>query len=89
MNQEQLDELIALEKKASKAPWKRLGEVSVMGRRKGIFETTPKNRKAAEDIDFVVALRNAFPDIVETLRSTLKIGESNGSQGNSKISQED
>jgi len=76
MNQEQLDELIALEKKASKEPWKRLGAVSVMGRRKGIFETTPKNRKAVEDIDFVVALRNAFPDIVEVLREKLKIGES-------------
>lgn len=68
MNQEQLDELIALEKKASKYPWKRLGAVSVMGRRKGIFETTPKNRKAMQDIEFVVAYRNAFADIVEILR---------------------
>lgn len=85
MTPEQLDELIALEKKASKAPWKRLGAISVMGRRKGIFETTPKNRKAAEDIDFVVALRNAFPDIVETLRSTLKIGESNEPQRDTKV----
>lgn len=68
MNQEQLDELIALEKKASKYPWKRLGAVSLMGRRKGIFETTPKNRKAMQDIEFVVAYRNAFADIVEILR---------------------
>lgn len=75
MTEEQLNELIALEKKASKYPWSRLGAVSVVGRRKGIFETTPKNRKAAEDIDFVVALRNAFPDIVEVLRDKLKIGE--------------
>ena len=76
MTEQELNELIALEKKASKYPWKRLGAVSVMGRRKGIFETTPKNRKAAQDIDFVVALRNAFPDIVEILREKLKIGES-------------
>lgn len=68
MNQEQLDELIALEKKASKYPWKRLGAVGLMGRRKGIFETTPKNRKAMQDIEFVVAYRNAFADIVEILR---------------------
>ena len=73
MNKEQLDELIALEKKASKFPWARLGAVSVVGRRKGIFETTPKNRKALQDIEFVVALRNAFPDIVEILKE--KIGE--------------
>lgn len=76
MTLEQLEELIALEKKASKAPWKRLGAISVMGRRKGIFETTPKNRKAAEDIDFVVALRNAFPDIVEILKQHTTQGES-------------
>lgn len=75
MTEEQLNELIALEKKASKYPWNRLGAVSVVGRRKGIFETTPKNRKAQEDIDFVVALRNAFPDIVAVLRDKLKIGE--------------
>jgi hypothetical protein len=75
MTQEELDNLITLEKKASKAPWKKLGSVAIMGRRKGIAETTPKNRKAQEDIDFVVALRNAFPDIVEVLRDKLKIGE--------------
>jgi hypothetical protein len=75
MTEQELNELIALEKKASKAPWARLGAVSVVGRRKGIFETTPKNRKAQQDIDFVVALRNAFPDIVEVLREKLKIGE--------------
>ena len=69
MTEEQLNELIALEKKASKAPWKRLGAVSVMGRRKGIFETSPKNRKAEQDIDFVVALRNAFPEIMEKLKN--------------------
>ena len=73
MTLEQLNELIALEKKASKQPWARLGAVSVVGRRKGIFETTPKNRKALQDIEFVVALRNAFPDIVEILKE--KIGE--------------
>lgn len=78
MNQEQLDELIALEKKASKLPWSRLGSVSVVGRRKGIFETTPKNRKALHDIDFVVALRNAFPEIVEILHEHIaKQGEKN------------
>jgi hypothetical protein len=76
VTEQELNELIALEQKASKAPWKRLGAVSVVGRRKGIFETTPKNRKAVQDIDFVVALRNAFPDIVEILREKLKIGES-------------
>ena len=77
MNQEQLDELIALERKASKYPWKRLGAISVMGRRKGIFETTPKNRKAIQDIEFVVALRNSFNDIVEILRDHVaKQGES-------------
>ena len=75
MTEQELNELIALEKKASKYPWKRLGTVSVMGRRKGIFETTPKNRKAAQDIDFVVALRNAFPDIVEILRDHINKGE--------------
>ena len=75
MTPEQLDELIALEKNASKAPWKRLGSVGIMGRRKGIAETSPKNQKAEQDIDFVVALRNAFPDIVEVLRSKLNIGE--------------
>ena len=75
MTEQELNELIALEKKASKYPWKRLGAVSVMGRRKGIFETTPKNRKAAQDIDFVVALRNAFPDIVEILRDHINKGE--------------
>lgn len=75
MTEEQLNELIELEKKASKNPWKKLGTVAVMGRRKGIFETSPKNRKAVQDIDFVVALRNSFPDIVEVLRSKLKIGE--------------
>lgn len=75
MTEQELNELIALEQKASKAPWKRLGAVSVVGRRKGIFETTPKNRKAAQDIDFVVALRNAFPDIVEILRDHINKGE--------------
>lgn len=75
MTEQELDELIALEKKASKYPWKRLGAVSVMGRRKGIFETTPKNRKAIQDIEFVVALRNAFPDIVEILRDHIVKGE--------------
>lgn len=75
MTEQELNELIELEKKASKNPWKKLGTVAVMGRRKGIFETSPKNRKAEQDIDFVVALRNAFPDIVEVLRSKLKIGE--------------
>lgn len=75
MTEQELNDLIELEKKASKNPWKKLGAVSVMGRRKGIFETSPKNRKAEQDIDFVVALRNAFPDIVEVLRSKLKIGE--------------
>lgn len=69
MTEERLNELIALEKKASKAPWKRLGTVSIMGRRKGIFETSPKNRKAEQDIDFVVALRNAFPEIMEALKN--------------------
>ena len=69
MTEEQLNELIALEKKASKAPWKKLGTVSVMGRRKGIFQTSPKNRKAEQDIDFVVALRNAFPEIMEKLKN--------------------
>ena len=68
MTEEQLNELIALEKKASKAPWKQLGTVGLMGRRKGIFETSPKNRKAVQDIDFVVALRNAFPEIIEKLK---------------------
>jgi len=68
MTEEQLNELVALEKKASKAPWKKLGTVSIMGRSKGIFQTPPTNRKAEQDIDFVVALRNAFPDIVEVLR---------------------
>ena len=72
MTEEQLNELIALEKKASKAPWKKLGTVSVMGRRKGIFQTSPKNRKAEQDIDFVVALRNAFPDLVEKLKGEVK-----------------
>lgn len=72
MTNELIDELIALEKKASKAPWSRLGAVSVVGRRKGIFETTPKNRKAAQDIDFVVALRNAFPEIIEALKGETK-----------------
>ena len=77
MNQEQFEELVKLEKAASKYPWKRLGTVSVMGRRKGVFETTPKNRKAVQDIDFVVALRNAFPDIVAILREHFnKQGES-------------
>ena len=75
MTEQELDELIALEKKASKAPWKKLGTVGIMGRRKGIAETSPKNRKAVQDIDFVVALRNAFPDVVEMLREKLKIGE--------------
>lgn len=75
MTEEQLNELIALEKKASKDPWKKLGSVGIMGRRKGIAETSPKNRKAEHDIDFIVALRNAFPDIVDVLRSKLKIGE--------------
>ena len=68
MTEELLNELIALEKKASKAPWKKLGTVGLMGRRKGIFETSPKNRKAVQDIDFVVALRNAFPEIIEKLK---------------------
>ena len=68
MTDELLNELIALEKKASKAPWKKLGTVGLMGRRKGIFETSPKNRKAVQDIDFVVALRNAFPEIIEKLK---------------------
>ena len=72
MNQELIEQLIALEKKASKAPWAKLGAVSVVGRRKGIFETTPKNRKAAQDIDFVVALRNAFPEIIEALKGEAK-----------------
>lgn len=77
MNQEQLDELIALEKKASKPFWKRLGSVGVVGRRKGIFETTPKNRKAIQDIEFIVAYRNSFSDIVEILREHInKQGES-------------
>ena len=77
MTEQELDELIALEKKASKAPWKKLGTVGIMGRRKGIAETSPKNRKAVQDIDFVVALRNAFPDVVEMLREKLKLGERN------------
>ena len=72
MTEELLNELIALEKKASKAPWKKLGTVSVMGRRKGIFQTSPKNRKAEQDIDFVVALRNAFPEIMEALKNGSK-----------------
>jgi hypothetical protein len=76
MTEQELNELIELEKKASKSPWKRLGTVSVVGRRKGIFETTPKNRKAEQDIDFVVALRNAFPDIVEVLKQHTTKGES-------------
>ena len=75
MTEQELDELIALEKKASKAPWKKLGTVGIMGRRKGIAETSPKNRKAVQDIDFVVALRNAFPDIVEVLREHVVKGE--------------
>jgi len=50
----------------------KLGTVSIMGRSKGIFQTPPTNRKAEQDIDFVVALRNAFPDIVEVLRSQNK-----------------
>ena len=72
MTEELLNELIALEKKASKAPWKKLGTVGLMGRRKGIFETSPKNRKAVQDIDFVVALRNAFPEIIEKLKGEPK-----------------
>lgn len=72
MTEEQLNDLIALEKKASKSPWKKLGTVSVMGRRKGIFQTSPKNRKAEQDIDFVVALRNAFPEIIEALKGETK-----------------
>lgn len=77
MNQEQLDELIALEKKASKAPWHRLGTVGIMGRRKGIAEVSPKNRKGVQDIDFIVALRNNFDAIVEVLRNNVvKQGES-------------
>ena len=72
MTDELLNELIALEKKASKAPWKKLGTVGLMGRRKGIFETSPKNRKAVQDIDFVVALRNAFPEIIEKLKGEQK-----------------
>ena len=72
MTEELLNELIALEKKASKAPWKKLGTVGIMGRRKGIAETSPKNRKAEQDIDFVVALRNAFPEIMEALKNGSK-----------------
>ena len=72
MTEELLDQLIALEKKASKAPWKKLGTVGIMGRRKGIAETSPKNRKAVQDIDFVVALRNAFPEIMEALKNGSK-----------------
>lgn len=72
MTEEQINELIALEKKASKSPWKKLGTVSIMGRQKGIFQTSPKNRKAEQDIDFVVALRNAFPEIIEQLKGETK-----------------
>ena len=75
MTPEQLEELIALEKKASKAPWKKLGTVGIMGRRKGIAETSPKNRKAIQDIDFIVALRNNFDEVVELLREQLNKGE--------------
>lgn len=75
MTPEQLEELIALEKKASKAPWKKLGTVGIMGRRKGIAETSPKNRKAVQDIDFIVALRNNFDEVVELLREQLNKGE--------------
>lgn len=75
MTPEQLEELIALEKKASKAPWKKLGTVGIMGRRKGIAETSPKNRKAVQDIDFIVALRNNFDEVVGLLREQLNKGE--------------
>ena len=75
MTPEQLDELIALEKKASKHPWKKLGTVGIMGRRKGIAEVSPKNRKGVQDIDFIVALRNNFDDIVEILREHINKGE--------------
>lgn len=69
MTEEQLNELIALEKKASKNPWKKLGTVGIMGRRKGIAETSPKNRKAEHDIDFIVALRNNFDEIIDILKT--------------------
>ena len=80
MNQEQLDELIALEKKASKAPWHRLGTVGIMGRRKGIAEVSPKNRKGVQDIDFIVALRNNFDGIVEILRDHINKESQNESR---------
>ena len=76
MTEIELNELIALEKKASKHPWKTLGSVSIMGRRKGIAVTTPKNMKAQADIEFIVAMRNSFSDIVEILRQhVVKQGE--------------
>ena len=75
MTEQELNTLIELEKKASKSPWKKLGTVAVMGRRKGIFETSPKNRKAVQDIDFVVAMRNSFSDIVEILKQHTTKGE--------------